>query len=424
MAVKEALAAQGRDPVAHEPFLASPLRGRPARATATALASRETAPRRSVGRMTTLLAWRNLRHDPIRFAATLIGIVFSVTLMTIQTSLLTGFSDTAAGLIDHAKADIWITSRGTTNVDQSVILPQRDLYKALQVPGVATAARSVVRFVDWRKPDGGTELVILVGCVTSSGMGLPWNLSQGSIDLLNQPDSVLVDALYAAKLGIGRIGDAVEIRGRKARVVGLTDGIRTFTQSPYVFTSYNNALKYSDVRDGDESYVLVRLADGASLDEVQADLRRQIPTADVLTSAEFAQKTRNYWVYTTGAGLSLWLGSLLSAIVGVTIVAQTLYAATLERIAEYATLSAMGAPNRYLHAIVVKQALIGGALGCGVGLAVAGCLFGLARRGPVALQLSVPLVAGITVFTLLMCVAASLLAVRKLMAIDPTSVFR
>jgi putative ABC transport system permease protein len=374
--------------------------------------------------MTTLLAWRNLVHDPVRAGATLVGIVFSVTLMTIQSSLLMGFSQTASGLVDHADADIWIVSRGTTNVDQSVILPQRDLYKALQVPGVATAVRSIVRYVDWRKPNGGSELVILVGCVTASGMGLPWNLVEGAADSLNEPDGVVLDRLYAAKLGFKGLGQEVEIRGRRAKIVGLTDGIRTFTQSPYVFTSYNNALKFTDLRDGDESYVLVRVAPGASVEAVAAGLRGQVPDADVLTGAQFSARTRNYWVYTTGAGLSLWLGSLLSAIVGITIVAQTLYAATIERLAEYATLSAMGASSRYLYAIVVKQALIGGGFGWVCGLAIAFVLFSLAQRGPVALELSPGLVFGIGAFTLFMCVSASMLAVRKLMTIDPTSVFK
>jgi putative ABC transport system permease protein len=255
-------------------------------------------------------------------------------------------------------------------------------------------------------------------------MGLPWNMVAGSIDTLREPDAVIIDRLYAGKLGFTGLGQEIEIRGRKARIAGLTDGIRTFTQSPYVFTSYNNALKYSDVLDGNASYVLIKVAPNASIDAVAARLRQEIPDADVLTSAAFSQRTRNYWVYTTGAGLSLWLGSILSATVGITIVAQTLYAATLERLAEYATLSAMGAPTRYLNAIVVKQALIGGGLGCCFGLAIALAFFASAVRGPVALHMTLGLAAGITGFTLIMCVAASLLAVRKLMTIDPTSVFK
>ena len=72
---------------------------------------------------------------------------------------------------------------------------------------------------------------------------------------------------------------------------------------------------------------------------------------------------------------------------------------------------------------MVQQALIGGGVGCVGGLALAFGLFGLAQRGPVALQMTPGLAIGIILFTLFMCVSASLLAVRKLMSIDPTSVF-
>ncbi|WP_167858462.1 ABC transporter permease [Methylobacterium nonmethylotrophicum] len=374
--------------------------------------------------MTTLLAWRNLRHDPVRFAATLIGIVFSVTLMTIQLCLLAGFGSTASGLVDHADADIWVTSRATINVDQSVVMPQRNFYKVLTVAGVAEAARMTVRFVEWRKPNGGSELVILVGSVIASRMGLPWNLVGLDPSRLNEPDAVAIDSLYARRLGVAEIGQEIEIRGRRARVIGFTDGVRTFTQSPYVFTSYNNALKFNDVRDGDTSYVLVRLAPGASRERVVADLKERVPDADVLTSAEFAERTRRFWIYATGAGLSLWLGAVLSALVGVAIVAQTLYAATLERLHEYATLVAMGAPARYLNLIVVKQALIAGVIGTALSFAISGLIVMVMHRGPVLLELTPGLVLGVSLFTLVMCMLASLLAVKKLVSIDPTSVFK
>ncbi len=86
-----------------------------------------------------------------------------------------------------------------------------------------------------------------------------------------------------------------------------------------------------------------------------------------MTAQAFADKSRNYWIFTTGAGTALLLGASLGAVVGVVILAQTLYAATLERIGEYATLSAIGAGHGYLNAIVLKQALICG----GVGYAIA-----------------------------------------------------
>src|SRR5436305_1299427 len=87
--------------------------------------------------MISLLAWRNLVADRVRFIATLIGVAFSVMLMAVQWGLLIGCADTAAGLVDHTHADFWVVSRGTLNVDQALPLPERWQFKALAVPGVA-----------------------------------------------------------------------------------------------------------------------------------------------------------------------------------------------------------------------------------------------------------------------------------------------
>src|SRR5688572_3243348 len=70
--------------------------------------------------MTTLLAWRNLAHDRVRLVVTLVGIVFSVVLMGMQSGLLVGFSRTTTGLIDNAAADLWVAPKGTLDVDLGV----------------------------------------------------------------------------------------------------------------------------------------------------------------------------------------------------------------------------------------------------------------------------------------------------------------
>ena len=73
-----------------------------------------------------------------------------------------------------------------------------------------------------------------------------------------------------------------------------------------------------------------------------------------------------------GYRLLLPLGGIgVATVVGIAIVAQTLYAATVERLPEYATLAAMGAPNRYLNRIVLRQGLISGFLGYGIGIGAA-----------------------------------------------------
>jgi putative ABC transport system permease protein len=374
--------------------------------------------------MTTLIAWRNLIHDPIRFIATLVGIVFSVVLIAVQSGMLLGFIETTAGLVRNSSADIWVTSRGTTNVDQATILNERVYYQTARLDGVETVSRHIVRFVGWQKPLGGTQMVIVVGFDPRSGMAGPWNIVEGSAQSLLEPNTVMVDRLYAAKLGVSAIGDTVEIAGRRAIVAGFTKGVRTFTQAPYVFTSYNNALRYTDIQDGDASYMLVKARPDVSLPDLAERIRKVAPDSDVFLSADFAAKTQNYWIFTTGAGSALILGASLGALVGIVIVAQTLYAATMERIGEYATLSAIGASKAYLNAIVIKQALISGGIGFLVAAAIAIAITIAAAGSPAAILLPPVALLMLGVAAISMCVLSSVIAIRKLMTIDPTSVFR
>src|SRR5579872_4960145 len=87
------------------------------------------------------LAWRNLFRDRARFAITVIGVMFSVVLMALQSALLIGFAITSSSLIDHAHADFWITPKGTRDVDQSSDLTERRRYQALAVPEVVSAQK-------------------------------------------------------------------------------------------------------------------------------------------------------------------------------------------------------------------------------------------------------------------------------------------
>ncbi|CAN1549643.1 SalY ABC-type antimicrobial peptide transport system, permease component [Rhabdaerophilaceae bacterium] len=374
--------------------------------------------------MTTLIAWRNLVHDPVRFLTTLVGIVFSVVLIAVQLGMLLGFSRTTAGLIDNTDADIWIAPRGTTNVDQSAQLPERTFFQALKTEGVSAVSRHIVRFVPWRRPQGGTQLVIVVGIDRRTMMARPWNLVEGKLDDLALPNSVIIDRLYARKLGVSAIGDVVEINRRRALIVGFTQGARTFTQAPYVFTSYLNALKYTDIQDGDASYMLVQVSNPADAGRVAVQLAAQAPNADVMTARAFAEKTRNYWIFTTGAGSALILGAALGALVGIVIVSQTLYAATMERLSEYATLSAIGAPGKYLNAIVIKQALISGFLGYIIAAVIATGVTIFAKSSPAAIILPAWAMLLLGVAALAMCTLSAVVAIRKVMKIDPTSVFR
>lgn len=374
--------------------------------------------------MTTLLAWRNLAHDRVRLVVTLVGIVFSVVLMGMQSGLLVGFVRTTSSLVEHADADLWMVPKGTLDVDLGGPLDERRRYQALAVAGVDEAEPYLVYFARWKRPDGTTESVQLVGTEPDARLAGPWSFEEGSLADLRRPDGVVVDRLYGKKLGVDAIGDTVEINGRRARVVGFTHGIRTFTQSPYVFTSSANARRFAGLPDTTAGYVLLGLSPGADPARVEAELEARIPEVEVYTEAAFAKSSSDYWLYTTGAGFSLIISALLGLVVGVVIVAQTLYASTIDRLPEYATLKAMGAPSSYLYRIIVTQATIGAAIGYAIGIAIVALLVVASAESSAAPLLPGWLAGGLGLLTLVMCVCAAIISIRKVTAIDPVGVFR
>jgi putative ABC transport system permease protein len=371
-----------------------------------------------------LIAWRNLAHDRIRFLVTLVGIVFSVVLMAVQSGLLTGFVVTIANIVENTAADIWVVGRGVRSVDLPTPIPERRRYQILSLPGVSTVDPLLHVFAILKRPDGGAESVVVVGFDTATGIGSPWNLVEGRVEDLLQPDAVIIDRLYRDKLGIERVGQVVEINGRRARVVGFTDGIRTFTQAPHVFADIKVARHLAGFAEDRLNYLLVRAAPGQDIAALRDAIRARVPEIDAHTRAEFARRSVLYWLVTTGAGFSLVISAALGLVVGIVVTAQTLYATTIDHLPEYATLRAMGAPARYLHGIILRQAAIAAVLGYAIGIAIAALVVAGARDSSAAMLMPWPLAAGLGVATVAMCAAAALISIRKVMTIDPVSVFR
>ncbi|MFN7922929.1 MAG: ABC transporter permease [Bryobacteraceae bacterium] len=370
------------------------------------------------------LAYKNLFHDRIRLAVTLSGIVFALVLIIIQFGLFLGFMDTTANIIEHSRADLWVAAPGTPHVNGGTPIPERRRYQILAQPGVAQAEKYLVWFVNWKLPSGATESAQVVGFDVDSGIGGPWNLVAGSVDGLRGQDTVILDELFLGKLGVKGIGDTVEINGRRARVVGLTRGIRSFTTAPWIFTSFKNAQNYAQVREEDTLFFLVKLAPGADPTRTKAAIEANVPWVEVKTNPEMRWKTQYYWLFSTGAGITTLMGAALGLLVGVVVVAQTIYATTMDHIREYGTLKAMGAANSYLYKVIIQQALIAAAIGYALALATGALVVRSSATSDAAILLPPEMVAGTLLIAIFMCVTASLISIRKATGIDPALVFK
>ncbi|MEY4168194.1 MAG: FtsX-like permease family protein [Blastocatellia bacterium] len=370
------------------------------------------------------LAWRNLFHDRVRLVVTLVGIVFSVVLTAVQFGLFLGFVRATSDLIDRSGADLWILSRGVVNLENGIPFTERKYHQALAVPGVADARRLTINFSTWKKPNGSDESILLAGVEVEGGMGVPWNLVAGRVEDLRQPDAVIIDELYREKLGVTELGQVFEIQGRRARVVGMTRGIRIFTTSPAVFTTVDRARTYFGMPADQTSYVLVRLAEGADPEKVRQGLLARLSFIEVLTTIEFGRKQAIYWMFETGAGVSVLIAALLGLVVGVVVVAQTIYASTIDHLREYGTLKAMGASNGYLYRVIIRQAMISGMIGYAIGITISLVVSETSLKTTTAIFLPWWLLLALFALTLLMCIGASMVSINKVTRLDPAMVFK
>ena len=373
-----------------------------------------------------LLARRNLFHDKVRFGVTLTGIVFALVLIIIQFGLFLGFTTTTSNNIDHSKADLWIVFHGVGYFDTGRTFSERKFYQVLATPGVGEAEKYMQAFARWKRPDGRIENIQIIGVRPGSEMGQPWNVVAGRPADLKQEDAILVDELYKEKLGVQSIGDRVEIGEHRARVVGFTRGIRSFTTSPFVYSSFKNSLDYTNPtsRESNVGYILVKAAPGISLDVVKKNLSERLSDVDVYTTAEFSRKTRFYWMFTTGAGLAVLTAALMGLIVGVAVVAQTIYAATVDHIREYGTLKAMGATNAYLYRVLIEQAVWSAVLGYALAMIVAHFILTGSEKGGAVILMPLEMKIGMFFLAVFMCIAAAVVSINKVTRIDPAMVFR
>lgn len=370
------------------------------------------------------LAWGNLVHDKVRLGVTLTGIVFAVVLIVVELGLFVGFTSATTGLIDHSRAELWITAARVGYVEVGVPFSERKLYTLLRTPGVEHATKLIVRFSQWKRPDGRQESVQVVGFDPDQAMGGPWNVVAGEPRLLQEAGTVMIDELYREKLGITSVDQMIEINGRRARVVGFTRGIRSFTTSPYVFASFKSAQQFTGIETDQTLFMLASLTPGADVTRVRAALASQLPDSDVHTAAEFSEMTRGYWMFTTGAGVAVLLAAALGLVVGIVVVAQTIYATTMDHLREYGTLKAMGANNRYLYRVIVEQAVASAVVGYTLAMVVSYFVVKGSQTGGAAIVVTPAMVGGMLVLTVAMCVGAAMVSINKVTRLDPAMVFK
>jgi putative ABC transport system permease protein len=369
------------------------------------------------------LPWQNITHDRSRFVVTIVGVSFASFLMVFQGSLLAGFTRAASRLIEASDFDIWITARGVQAFEFGANIDDRLRQMAAGVPGVSETGRVCMAFAVYRRPSGKQQVIALVGADPNVGNRFPLPRVNGRIEDAS-PDAVAYDKSDQDLIEVSYLPQEVEINRFRAKVEERLEGFGGFLGVPTLFTSYENAARFLNLGPDQAMYIVVRVAPQDSVTETRARLKQRFPEVDVLTRDQFARKSRAYWMTKTGAGGAILAAAVLGFLIGLVVVSQTIYANTMEHLEEYATLKALGASGAFISRVVLVEALICGAVGSILGIAIVlPAMSGARSLIPwIYTPLWLPVVS--FVLSLVMCSLAAISSIRTALTVEPGRVFR
>ena len=412
------------------------------------------------------IARKNLFEDIPRFLVAQAGIMFAVSLVTIQVGILKGFTRSTALLIDQSTADLWVASKDLVHLELTSPIAAEKVVQAQKVSGVERAEALMIRSSVWRNNSGIITPVRIFGFEPESRLFAGWDVSQGKLNAVKQPFKVVVDRSSLKNLGQTQIGEQGKIGTLPAQIVGLSQDTQSIVSSIFIFTSLENANAYATAGlntsvnstrqtqgnlvctnnfdnaplDGKPasltpprslsisdpiSYVLIRAKPGQDLQQLKQRLEAALPDTRAYTQAELAEQTRVYWSERTGVGFILSLGATVGFVVGMVIVGQILYSSVADHLREFGTLKAMGASNWVIYSIILEQAMWMAVLGYIPSMAFCLGLGAWAQTAKGIMILITPATAGgVLILTVVMCVGSALFAVQKVTRVDPAIVFK
>ncbi len=382
------------------------------------------------------IALKMLFGDRAKYIGIIMGLTFAALLMTQQVSIFVGLMSRTFGFIDDTGLpDVWVMDPRVQFIDDIKPLQDTELFRVRSAEGVEWAMPLYKGLLKARLSDGAFQTCNVVGLDDATLIGGPPKMLEGRLEDLRRSDSVIVDVEGATgKLayiptvpGAPRrplaVGDSLEINDKRAIVVGISQGTRTFLSQPTIYTTYSRAVKFAPRERKMLSFILVKVKDGLD----PATVAKHISATTGLQAFprdDFKWMTVMYFLKNTGIPINFGITVILGFVVGTAIAGQTFFNFTQDNIRHFGTLKAMGAGTLTLLRMIFLQAITVGFIGYGLGVGLA-AWFGYSVGGTNAAFRMMPqtLVLSATAVTLI-CAFSALISMIKVIRLEPAIVFK
>lgn len=390
------------------------------------------------------LAGRDILHSWGRFAFTGIGLGLLIGVTLSMAGIYRGMVDDAQALLNNSGADLWIVQKDTLGPYAEASSVRDDVYRSLLgMPGIARAAN--VTYLTMQVQHGASDVRVMLVGFEPGQPGEPTYLVAG-----RQITRSHYEAVADVKTGF-QLGQHIRIRRHAYTIVGLTRRMVSSGGDPMLFIPLKDAQEVQFLKDNEAlinerartaanpqlnrpgvpgllealqtaqssnhsvNAVLVQVAADASPAAVGAEVQRW-KHLQAYSRPQMEEILVAKLIATSARQIAMFL--VILAIVSAAIVAFIIYTMTLGKIREIAVLKLIGTRNRTIAGMILQQALGLGLIGFVVGKTVA-TLWAPVFPKYVLLEPG-DAVRGFVV-VMLICAAASTLAIRAALRIDPAT---
>jgi len=371
------------------------------------------------------LAYRDIRHNLLRFVLTCFGLSLLLGVVITITGVYRGLIDDALRQARAADADLWVVEAGTNGpFAEASRIPDDTRDLVARVYGVERAGGVTYQSVQTTL-NGKPLRFFLIGYELNRPGG-PRGLIAGR-NILRDHYEMVAD--HASGLKLGQVVP-LGTHGHTFTVVGLTRDDVTSSGDPVAYVTLRDAQALQfELAPPAERRELARGGTTETANQINAVIVKVFPFVTANDVAASLSRWKHLTTLTQAQQENLLTKEVIEksrkqqlmilvllVIVSAVIIALIIYTLTMDKVRSIATLKFVGAPDRTIIGLIVEQAL-----SMGIASFVIGLLLILAFQShfPRRLVILPEDVAVVFAITIAVCLAASTLGIRLALKVDP-----
>jgi len=369
-------------------------------------------------------AFRFAIYDKSKMFGIIAGILFAVVLIGQQLSIFSAMVENMKGLPRHNPDKIWVINPATQSAIQLLNIDIRVGNQLQSFAGVSHVY-PIVETAGTVMSSSGTKFSVqIVGLKSPAYVGATSRFTPGTnLNSLINADAVIMDVTDTTLMNL-HIGKYLTINDKRVYLSGLSIGMTGFG-SLYVITTAERARQLSGL---DAHYVNAYLLDIDTAQQskaaIIASINSKMGHVRALEGRVFSKETLLFMLSTSNIAVSFGMMVLFATVAGFAIVGLTLYSSVNDRIRDYGTIKAIGGSNSFLRKLILLQALMYAIAGFSVSYGLLLLMQMAFAGGRLDVEYPAWLIALLIGITVSISLLSSLIAMRKIVKLEPVEIFR